>query len=85
MKITIVGLVLGLVLASGAPARAASDVYVRAGGPFKPVTIAVTPLLHDSAKVGAVIDAALSGGANYSFLSERGSGNPYRFHATSVA
>jgi TolB protein len=55
MKILIVGLVLGFVMASVAPAGAASDVYVRAGGAFKPVSIAVTPLLGDSAKVGAVI------------------------------
>ncbi len=55
MKNTIVGLVLGLVMAWSAPAGAASDVYVRAGGPFKPASIAVTPLLGDAAKVGAVI------------------------------
>jgi TolB protein len=55
MKSVIFGLVMGLVLASVVPAGAASDVYVRAGGQFKPVTIAVTPMAGDNAKVGAVI------------------------------
>ena len=44
-----------LLAASAAPAVASSDVYVRAGGEFKPVTIAVTPLAGDSAKIGAVV------------------------------
>jgi TolB protein len=51
----IIFLVLGLVLASAAPAAAASDVYVRAGSQFKPAPIAVTPLAGDTAKIGAVI------------------------------
>jgi TolB protein len=48
-------LVLGLVLASAAPAFAATDVYVRAGQQFKPALIAVTPMQGDAAKIGAVI------------------------------
>ncbi len=55
MKSVIVGLALGLALLAAGPARAASDVYVRAGGDFKPVTIAVTPLAGDTAKIGAVV------------------------------
>ncbi len=55
MKITLVGLVLGLAMVCAAPAEAASDVYVRAGSQFKPASIAVTPLRGDSFKVGAVI------------------------------
>jgi TolB protein len=35
-------------------ARAAGDVYVRAGANFTPVSIAVTPFVGDDAKVGAV-------------------------------
>lgn len=54
MRSVLVSLTLGL-WAAIAPALAASDVYVRAGGEFKPVTIAVTPLVGDNAKVGAVI------------------------------
>ena len=46
---------LAVVVACAAPAYAASDVYVRAGGQFKPVTIAVTALAGDNSKVGAVI------------------------------
>jgi TolB protein len=48
---------LALLAALASSARAASDVYVRAGAEFKPVTIAVTPLVGDngSTKVGAVI------------------------------
>ena len=53
MKSLLVG--LGLLLALAAPALAASDVYVRAGGEFKPVTIAVTAFAGDAAKVGAVV------------------------------
>src|SRR5579883_994975 len=55
MKSWIAGLVLGLVVVCAAPALAASDVYVRAGGEFKPVTIAVTPFAGDGAKVGSVV------------------------------
>jgi TolB protein len=36
------------------PARAAGDVYVRAGVNFTPVNIAVTPFAGDDAKIGAV-------------------------------
>ena len=36
------------------PARAAGDVYVRAGANFTPVSIAVTPFVGDDAKVSAV-------------------------------
>ena len=36
------------------PARAAGDVYVRAGANFTPVNIAVTPFAGDDAKIGAV-------------------------------
>ena len=49
------GLALGLVFAPVSPAYATSDVYVRPGGQFKPVTIAVTPMVGDSARIGAVI------------------------------
>ena len=54
MKSAIFLLALSLSLANGA-ARAASDVYIRAGGDFKPVTIAVTSFLGDSVKIGAVV------------------------------
>jgi TolB protein len=54
MQRALFGLALSLFLASGA-AQAASDVYVKAGGDFKPVTIAVTPFEGDSAKIGAVV------------------------------
>jgi TolB protein len=36
------------------PARAAGDVYVRAGSNFTPVSIAVTPFAGDDAKIGDV-------------------------------
>jgi len=55
MRNAIAGLVLGLIAFSCLPAHAESDVYVRPGGEFKPVTIAVTPFAGDSAKIGAVI------------------------------
>ncbi len=54
MKSAFFGLALTLCLSPGA-VQAASDVYVRAGGEFKPVTIAVTPFEGDSAKIGAVV------------------------------
>jgi len=55
MKSLIASLVLMLGLATAA--HAASDVYVRAGGEFKPVSIAVTPLAGDAGagKIGGVI------------------------------
>ena len=52
MRSLIVSLAFALIASA---AQAASDVYIRAGGEFKPVTIAVTPFAGDSAKVGAVI------------------------------
>jgi TolB protein len=55
MRSAIVGLVLGLLLVGASTARADNDVYVRGGGEFKPVTIAVTPFAGDGAKVGAVV------------------------------
>jgi TolB protein len=53
MKSLAASLVLMLGLATAADA--ASDVYVRAGGEFKPVSIAVTPLAGDSSKIGGVV------------------------------
>jgi TolB protein len=55
MKSLVASLVLMLGLATAA--HAASDVYVHAGGEFKPVSIAVTPLAGDSGagKIGGVI------------------------------
>ncbi len=54
MKHLIAGFLLGL-FAATAPALADSDVYVRPGGEFKPVTIAVTSFAGDSSKIGSVI------------------------------
>jgi len=54
MRHAIAGLVGGLIAIAGS-AFAESDVYVRPGGEFKPVTIAVTPFAGDNAKLGAVI------------------------------
>ena len=51
-------LAIGAPLAlAAAPARAAGDIYVRAGANFTPVTIAVTPLAGDEGptKIGAVL------------------------------
>ncbi len=44
-----------LLALTATPVFAASDVYVRAGANFKPVTIAITPLAGDANKIGAVI------------------------------
>src|SRR5947209_19070514 len=55
MRNALSGRLLGLIGLSGPPAWPESDVYVRPGREFKPVTIAVTAFAGDSAKIGAVV------------------------------
>src|SRR5579862_8924870 len=56
-RAALLGLAAPAMLSAVPPARAAGDIYVRAGANFTPVTIAVTPFAGEdaSARIGAIV------------------------------